>query len=156
MKTKQGEFVGPYEATEDHTVQGRLTGAVTVRSGACLVVQGLIDGTVEVEADAVLNVQGLFSAQVAANEGLIMIAGMTTEMPWTGSLGGRYAVAEGTLIQVRGENYSLGRDGAFEDLVVGPDGKVNIDQSASAASNYLAFDHQEERFVRLDRDDEDE
>ncbi|MBU2698809.1 polymer-forming cytoskeletal protein [Pimelobacter sp. 30-1] len=150
MSAKQGEFVGPYEVSGDETIQGRISGPVTVRTGAHLVVQGMIDGPVEVESDAALTVQGLFSAQVVANDGLILIAGMTTTKPWRDAPGGRYALARGTLIQSGRSNLMLRHDGLLEELTAGPAGEVDIDQRAASVSDYLYFDAAEDRFVRLD------
>lgn len=146
MSAKQGEFVGPYEATGDETIRGRLSGPVVVRSGACLVVQGLLDGSVEVHADAALNVQGLFSANVLANEGLIMISGMATVTPWLAADPGRYAIATGTLIQQSDGLHLLAPDGSLRFV---PPGNVNVDGTVAGVSDYFYFDAEEGGFVQL-------
>ena len=139
-QTQQGEYKDLVVIGE-LTVQGSVSGRIDVQDGAHLVVQGSISGMLHVAADAIVNIQGLASGEVSINDGLILIAGMTT---WgMGNIPGRVAVAVGTLVAPEGHT----------PLVIRPDGTLasppdSIDVR-TAPDEYCYFDHELQQFVPL-------
>lgn len=139
-QVRQGEYKD-LAVTGELTVQGSVSGRIEVHESAHLVVQGSISGSLHVATDAVVTIHGSASGEVSTNDGLILIAGMTT---WDmNHIPGRVAVAVGTLVAPEGQTtLSIRPDGTLAS----PPDSIDV---RTTSDDYCYFDRGLQQFVPL-------